>query len=179
MSKVVAHHTAAALISPLLKTVQKQSTGKHHAHFTDQNIQNSFLQTEIRIKYYILLRPWHVRGRDRCKILWSRHKKLCIFWAVSIHNTNQLNTFALFPDAEIRRWPQHGEPLTSDHSWYLVLGPWRSESFMDGQIDCDHCNWPELRLFVTMSDHMWYETIHDWLTMMTIFLVKVFFSKNS
>ncbi len=32
MSDVVAHHITIALISPPLKTVQKQSTGKHHVH---------------------------------------------------------------------------------------------------------------------------------------------------
>ncbi len=44
--------------------------------------------TYVRFRLYILLRPWHVRGCGRCKILWPRHKKLCIFWAVNIHNAN-------------------------------------------------------------------------------------------
>ncbi len=108
----------------------------------------------IGIKYYILHRPWHVLGHGRCKILWPRHKKLCIFWVVNTHNTNQLNTFALFPGAETWRMTTIWWATTSDQSWHLLLWPWRWWSFMDGQIDFDRCKWPVLKLFVKICD-MW------------------------
>ncbi len=42
-------------------------------------------------------------------------------------------------------------------------------------IDCDHYEWPVLKIFVTIIDHSWtYVTIHDWLIMVTMLLVKVF-----
>ncbi len=63
---------------------------------------------------------------------------------------------------------------TSGQSLHIILWPWRSWSFMDGHIDCDHCKWPELKLFVTIRDHMWHVTILDWLIMTAVFLVKVF-----
>ncbi len=217
MSKVVAHHTVIALISPPSKPVQKQSTGKHHVHFLLKRCEIHFfkLKLELNITFFLNLvytsasltscaicmqrilgarlisflqtwgeqrtlgawkgrptcpvlfvsaqktnkfqfvasgmrtirwwrstgsqshphihafgpqtvreqfmnhsmrlfirgfRMWHVWGCGTCKILWPRHMKLCIFGTVNIHNTNQLNTFALFPDAETWRW-QHGVPL--------------------------------------------------------------------
>ncbi len=55
MSEVVAHHTAIGLISPPLETVQKQSTGKHHAHLLLKRCKIHFfeLKSESNITFFL------------------------------------------------------------------------------------------------------------------------------
>ncbi len=137
---------------------------------TAQKMINSFHWTEIGAKYYILLSSWHVQYCGRSKILWASPKKFCNFWQVNIHKYYQLNTFALFPDAKTWRRQRHDEPLPRisvdalfrDHDGHVYL--WAVTIY------CDHFKWPILKLS---------ETFHDWLIMMTIFLVKAFSQTNA
>ncbi len=54
-SEAVAHHTATALISPHLKTMQKQSTGNHHVHLPLKKCQRHFfeLKLESNITFFL------------------------------------------------------------------------------------------------------------------------------
>ncbi len=55
MSEVVAHHTTIALISTPLKTVQKQSAGKHHVHLLLKRCKIHFfeLKLESNITFFL------------------------------------------------------------------------------------------------------------------------------
>ncbi len=55
MSEVLAHHTAITLISPPLKTVQKQSIGKHHVHLLRKRCKVHFfeLKLESNITFFL------------------------------------------------------------------------------------------------------------------------------
>ncbi len=55
MTKVVVHHTAITLISPPLKTVQKQSTGKHHVNLLLRRCKLHFfeLKLESNITFFL------------------------------------------------------------------------------------------------------------------------------
>ncbi len=95
----------------------------------------------------------------RCKMLWPWYEKLCIFWAVNIQNTNLLNTFAFFPDAETWRW-QHGEPLPLSRVDTLFCDH-QSHGHL-WMVSCNHYKWQVLKLFVTIRDHVTYD--HSWLS---------------
>ncbi len=90
--EAVARNSAITLISPHLKTMPKESTGKHHKRLLLKRCKINFFDPKLASNITFFLSHGMSEAVVDAKF-WPWHKKLCIFWAVNKHNTIHI----LFP----------------------------------------------------------------------------------
>ncbi len=127
MSGAVAHNTDITLISPHLKTMPKESTGKHHKHLPLKKCKIHFFDLKLASNITVFLG----HGMSEAVVVAKFYD----------HGTRNYASFEQYTCTTRIRWtPLHyfqckdmkattWWATTSDKCWHLVLWPRRSQSF--------------------------------------------------